>query len=70
MLVLTRSLGEEIVIADNIRVKVIGLRNRHVRLGIIAPASVTVDREEIHRRRNEFRDMRVTAMPSSKKVRS
>ncbi len=54
MLVLTRRLGEEIVIADNIRVKVVAVQGNRVRLGIVAPQDVTVHREEIHRQRMEF----------------
>lgn len=54
MLVLTRRLGEEIVIADNIHVQVISVQGGKVRLGIKAPKSVTVDRQEIHQRRAEF----------------
>jgi carbon storage regulator len=54
MLVLTRRIGEEIVIADNIRVKVVAVHGNRVRLGIVAPQDVTVHREEIHRQRLEF----------------
>ena len=54
MLVLTRRLGEEIVINGDIRVKVIMVQGEKVRLGITAPASVPVDRSEIHERRAEF----------------
>lgn len=56
MLVLNRSCGQEIIIASVIRVKVVSIRNHNVRLGIVAPDCVTVDREEIHRRRRDFRD--------------
>ncbi|HWG44095.1 MAG TPA: carbon storage regulator CsrA [Gemmataceae bacterium] len=51
MLVLTRRPGEEIVIGNNIRVTVVSVRGDHVRIGIDAPPSVVVDREEIHERR-------------------
>lgn len=54
MLVLTRRLGEEIVIADNVRVKVVAVQGDRVRLGIAAPKSVAVDRLEVHQRRAEF----------------
>ena len=54
MLVLTRSVGEEIVINGNIRVKVVLVKGDKVRLGITAPASVPVDRQEVHERRAEF----------------
>jgi carbon storage regulator len=47
MLVLTRRIGEEIVVAGNIRIKVLVLKGNQVRLGIEAPASVTVVREEL-----------------------
>lgn len=51
MLVLSRRIGEEIVIDEHIRVVVIEVRGERVRLGICAPPSVTVDRGEIHERR-------------------
>ena len=51
MLVLSRRIGEEIVIADDIRVMVVALNCQTVRLGITAEPSITVDREEVHARR-------------------
>jgi carbon storage regulator len=54
MLVLTRRVGEEIVIDGDIRVTVLSVKGDKVRIGISAPASVTVDRKEIHDRRAEF----------------
>jgi len=54
MLVLSRRIGEEIVIAGNIRVKVVAVHGNRVRLGIVAPQEVTVHREEIQRQRMEF----------------
>jgi carbon storage regulator len=54
MLVLTRKLGESIVIDGNIRVKVVDVQGQRVRLGIEAPPEITVDRQEIHERRREF----------------
>ena len=51
MLVLTRRVGEQIVIAGDIRVTVVAVQGDKVRLGITAPASVRVDREEVHARR-------------------
>lgn len=47
MLCLTRKSGETIVIGDDIIVKVISVRGDSVRLGIEAPLSVPVHREEI-----------------------
>ena len=46
MLVLGRKVGEEIVIGDNIRVKVVSIQGNSVRLGFVAPDHVTIYREE------------------------
>jgi carbon storage regulator len=54
MLVLTRRVGEEIVIGGNIRIVVTAVKGDKVRLGICAPPSVPVDRKEVHERRAEF----------------
>ena len=48
MLVLTRKADQEIVIADNIRVKVLEVRGNQVRLGIVAPKKISVHRAEIN----------------------
>ena len=51
MLVLTRHSGERLVIGGDIVVTVLGVDGKKVRLGIVAPKSVRVDRQEIHSRR-------------------
>ena len=53
MLVLTRRVGESIIIADEIQVAVISIRGDRVRIGIAAPSDIRVDRQEIHELRNE-----------------
>ena len=50
MLVLSRKLGETLVIGDNITVKVIHVQGNAVRLGIEAPRDVSVHRAEILQR--------------------
>ena len=47
MLVLSRKLGEEIVIGDNIRISVLRNQSGRVRLGITAPLAVQITRKEI-----------------------
>ena len=54
MLVLTRRIGEQIVIGDSIRVTVTAVHGDRVRLGITAPASIRVDRKEVHDRYMAF----------------
>lgn len=54
MLVLTRRVGEEIVIGDVIRIKVVEIRGGKVRIGIVAPEDVAVDRQEIHEKRKQW----------------
>lgn len=49
MLVLSRKVGEQIVLGENIRVTVVGVRGGKVRLGITAPGEVPVHREEVYR---------------------
>ena len=46
MLILTRKLGESIVIGDNIKVTITDIKNGQIKLGITAPKDVTVNREE------------------------
>lgn len=48
MLVLTRRIGERLRIGSDIEVVVLEVRGREVRLGITAPASVPVHREEVY----------------------
>ncbi len=60
MLVLTRKLGEKIVIDHNITVTVVAIDGGKVRLGISAPPEISINREEIHRRIAEFAE---PAMP-------
>jgi carbon storage regulator len=47
MLVLSRKMNESIVIGNNIRITVVGIRGNQIRLGIEAPDSVKIFREEI-----------------------
>jgi flagellar assembly factor FliW len=50
VLILTRKIGESIIIGDNIRVVVLEVRGRQIRLGIEAPADIVVLRDEIAQR--------------------
>ncbi len=47
MLILTRKLGESVIVGDNIRITVVKINKQQIKLGIDASKNVIVDREEI-----------------------
>lgn len=56
MLILTRRVGETLVIGDDVQVTVMSINGNQVRIGIIAPKDVIVDREEVAERRRRERE--------------
>lgn len=56
MLILTRRVGESVMIGDNITVTTLGVKGSQVRLGFEAPDDVEIHREEIYLRIKEQRE--------------
>jgi len=53
LLILTRKIGEGIILGDDIRISIMEIRGKQIRIGIEAPSDVVVLREEIYQRIQE-----------------
>ena len=63
MLILTRKFGENIRIGDKIKIIILDVKGGQVKLGIDAPANITVHREEIYERIQEENRKAANASP-------
>lgn len=61
MLILTRRIGETLMIGDDVTLTILSVKGRQVRVGINAPKEVAVHREEIY---NKIQDEKVKTLES------
>ncbi len=57
MLILTRRVGETLMVGDEVSITVLGVKGNQVRIGVYAPKDVSVHREEIYQRIQHERSM-------------
>ena len=63
MLILTRRVGETLMIGDDVTVTVLGVKGNQVRIGVNAPRDVAVHREEIYERIKREREEQAAQQP-------
>ncbi|MBN6710296.1 carbon storage regulator [Canicola haemoglobinophilus] len=56
MLILTRKVGESLLIGDDISITILNIRGNQVKIGVDAPKDVSVHREEIYQRIKDAQD--------------
>ena len=65
MLILTRRVGESLRIGDEVSVTVLGIKGSQLRIGVNAPKSVSVHREEVYDRINEEKSNNSEGIPNN-----
>lgn len=68
MLILTRRVGETVMIGNEVTVTVLGVKGNQVRIGVNAPKDVAVHREEIYERIKREEDGESPPAPASKMI--
>ncbi len=66
MLILTRRIGETLMVGDEVTVTVLGINGNQVRIGINAPKTVPVHREEIYQKILREKDVELSDSPGNR----
>lgn len=62
MLILTRKIGESLLIGDDVEITVLSVRGSQVKLGVKAPKEIAVHREEIYQRIKALSEVQITKL--------
>jgi carbon storage regulator len=62
MLVLSRKVGDQIIIDGHITISITGLKGDRVKIGVTAPPEVQVDRAEVHQKRQQWAEVDAEAI--------
>ncbi len=66
MLILTRRMGESLIIGDDVTVTVVDIKDNQIRLGIVAPQEISVHQKEIQQRIQQEEDIETSKPMRSK----
>lgn len=62
MLILTRKVGEALMVGDDVNITILGVKGNQVRIGVSAPKEIAVHREEIYQRIQKEKNQEIESL--------